>query len=87
MPITYSVCEDEIKSLKKNFFFMIFQGLSVARNSLRLEITLLTILDIKGGLLCNFPKHFKGSHFMGQSCTDFPLLMNSKSSKFPSIVF
>ena len=67
---------------------MIFQGLSVARNSLRPETAFLTLLDIKRGLLCNFAKHFKGgNHFKGQSGTDFPLLRNSKSSKFPSIVF
>ena len=46
---------------------MIFQGLAVARNCLRPETALLTILDIKIKLLCNFAKNFKGRHFMGQS--------------------
>ena len=46
---------------------MIFQGLSVARNCFRPETALLTILDIKIKLLCNFAKKFKGCHFMGQS--------------------
>ena len=66
---------------------MIFQGLSVARNCLRPETAPLTILAIKRGLLCNFAKNFKGRHFMGHSGTDFQLLLNSKSSKLPSIVF
>ena len=66
---------------------MIFQGLSVARNCLRPESAPLTILAIKRGLLCNFAKNFKGRHFMGHSGTDFQLLLNSKSSKLPSIVF
>ena len=66
---------------------MIFQGLSVARSCLRPETALLTILDIKKGLLRNFAKKIKGRHFMGHSGTDFQLLLNSKSSKLPSIVF
>ena len=66
---------------------MIFQGLSVARNCLRPETAPLTILAIKRGLLCNFAKNFKGRHFMGHSGTDFQLLLNSKSSKLPLIVF
>ena len=66
---------------------MIFQGFSVARNCLRPETAPLTILAIKRGLLCNFAKNFKGRHFMGHSGTDFQLLLNSKSSKLPSIVF
>ena len=49
---------------------MIFQGLSVARNRLRLGITPSTILAIKRGLFCNFAKTFKGRHFMGHSGTD-----------------
>ena len=39
---------------------MIFHRLSVARNCLRPETVLLTILAIKRGLLCNFVKTFKG---------------------------
>ena len=66
---------------------MIFQGLSITRNRLRSETAPLTTLDIKRGLLCNFAKNFKGCHFMGHSGTDFQLLLNSKSSKLPSIVF
>ena len=62
---------------------MIFQGISVARNC----PAPLTILAIKRGLLCNFAKKFKGRHFMGHSGTDFQLLLNSKSSKLPLIVF
>ena len=49
---------------------MIFQGLSVARNCLRSETALLTVLAIKRGLLCNFAKSFKGRHFMGDGGTD-----------------
>ena len=66
---------------------MIFQGLSVTRNHLRSETVPLTTLDIKRGLLCNFAKKIKSCHFMGHSGTYFQLLMNSKSSKLPSIVF
>ena len=62
---------------------MIFQGISVARNYPAPS----TILAIKRGLLCNFAKNFKGRHFMGHSGTDFQLLLNSKSSKLPLIVF
>ena len=65
---------------------MIFQGLSITRNRLRSETAPLTTLDIKRGLLCNFAKNFKGCHFMGHNGTDFQLLLNSKSSKVPSIV-
>ena len=49
---------------------MIFQGLSVARNCLRLETTLLTVFALKRGILCNFVKTFRGRHFMGHSGTD-----------------
>ena len=66
---------------------MIFQGLSITRNCLRSETAPLTTLDIKRGLLCNFAKKFKGCHFMGHSDTGFQLLLNSKSSKLPTIVF
>ena len=66
---------------------MIFQGLSITRNCLRSETAPLTTLDIKRGLLCNFAKKIKGSHFMGHSGTDFQLLMKSESSKLPSIAF
>ena len=62
---------------------MVFQGISVARNC----PASLTILAAKRGLLSNFAKNFKGRHFMGHSGTDFQLLLNSKSSKLPSIVF
>ena len=62
---------------------MIFQGISVARN----YPVSSTILAIKRGLLSNFAKKIKGRHFMGHSGTDFQLLLNSKSSKLPSIVF
>ena len=61
---------------------MIFQGISVARNCPEP----LTRLAMKRGLLCNFAKNFKGRHFMGHSGTDSQLLLNSKSSKLPSIV-
>ena len=66
---------------------MIFQELSITKNRLRSETAPLTALDIIRGLLCNFAKKFKGCHFMGHSGTDFQLLLNSKSSKLPSIVF
>ena len=54
---------------------MIFQGISVARR----DPVPSTILAIK--------KNLKGRHLMGYSGTDFQLLLNSKSSKLPSIVF
>ena len=62
---------------------MNFQGISVARNYPAAS----TILANKKGLLCSFAKKFKGRHFVGHSGTDFQLLLNCKSSKFPSIVF
>ena len=65
---------------------MIFQGLSVTRNRLRSETAPLTTLDIKRGILCNITKNFR-CHFMGYSGKDFQLLMNSESSRLPSIVF
>ena len=40
---------------------MIFQGLSVARNCFRPETALLTILDIKIKLLCNFAKNLRAA--------------------------
>ena len=55
--------------IKQKAFFMIFQGLSLARNCLRPETVSLTILAIERGLLCNFEKNSKGRHFMGQSST------------------
>ena len=55
--------------MKQKAFFMIFQGLSLARNCLRPETVSLTILAIERGLLCNFEEKFKGRHFMGQSST------------------
>ena len=42
--------------MKQKTFFMIFQGISVARNCLRPKTAPLTILAIKRGLLCNFAK-------------------------------
>ena len=62
---------------------MIFQGISVARN----YPAPLTILAIKRGLVSNFAKNFKGRHVKGHSGKDFQLLLNSKSSKPPLIVF
>ena len=62
---------------------MTFQGISVARNYPAPS----TILAIKRGLLRNFAKNFKGRHFMGHSGTGFQLLLNSKSSELPLIVF
>ena len=56
--------------MKQKVFFMIFQGLSVARNCLRPETVPLTILAIQRGLLYNFAKNF-----MGHSDTDFQLLL------------
>ena len=44
--------------MKQKTFFMIFQGISVARNCLRPKTAPLTILAIKRGLLCNFAKKF-----------------------------
>ena len=65
---------------------MIFQGLSITGNCLRSETAPLTTVNIKRGLLCNLGKNFKGFHFMRHSGTDFQLLLNSKSSKLPSIL-
>ena len=66
---------------------MIFQGLSITRNRLRSETAPLTTLDIKRGILCNITKNFRRCHFMGHGGKDFQLLMNSESSRLPSIVF
>ena len=49
---------------------MIFNGLSVARNCLRLETASSAVLAIKRGALCNFAKTFRGRHLMGHSGTD-----------------
>ena len=79
------ICQKNIQfvKMKRKVFIMIFQGNSVARNYPAPS----TIMGIKRGLLCNFAKNFKGRHFMGHSGTDFQLLLNSKSSKHPLIVF
>ena len=53
--------------MKLKVFFMIFQGLSVARNCLRPETVPLTILDTKGELLPNLAKNFNDCHFMGKT--------------------
>ena len=44
---------------------MVFQGLSAAKTCARPDTVLLTILAIKTGLLCDFPKKFKGPPFYG----------------------
>ena len=62
---------------------MIFQGIPVAINYPAPS----TILAIKRRLLRNFAKHFKDRHFVGHNGTDLQLLLNSKSSKLPLIVF
>ena len=41
-------------------FFIIFQGLSVAKNCLKPETVPLTMLGIKGGIQFNFAKTLKG---------------------------
>ena len=56
--------------MKLKVFFMIFKGLSVARNCLRPKTAPLTVLAIKRGLLCNFVKTFRVRHFIGHSATD-----------------
>ena len=56
---------------------MIFQGISVARNSPAHS----TILTIERELLRNFAKKFKGRHFKEHSGSDFESLLNSKSSR------
>ena len=61
---------------------MIFQGILVTKNYHAPS----TLLAIKRERLCNFTTNFEGPHFMGYSGTDFQLLLNSKSSKLPSIV-
>ena len=57
--------------MKQKVFFIIFQRLSVARNSLRHDIAPLAILVIETGLLCNFAKILKNRHFMAHSGGDF----------------
>ena len=52
--------ENEIKVK----FFISFQGLSVAKNCHRPESAPLNTLATKTGLLCNFTKTSKGSHFI-----------------------
>ena len=51
-------------------YFSWFSWLSFARNCLRPETALLTVLAIKRGLLCNFAKPLMGHHFVGHSGTD-----------------
>ena len=51
----------KIKTYKKSF--------SVAKNCLRPETALLTILSIKTQLSCSFEKNLKGCHFMEQNST------------------
>ena len=53
--------------MKQKAFFIISQGLSVARICLRPETVPLTIQAIKRGLFCNFAKYCKVGHFTGQS--------------------
>ena len=69
--------------MKQKAFFINFQGLSVAKNCLRLETAPLTTLAIKSGLLYNFTKILKGHHFMGHSGTvfQFSLVVICKSLK------
>ena len=70
--------------MKQKAFFIIFQGHSVARNSLRLEAVPLTILVIKRGLLCNFAKKNLRAAILWDKAArvwNFQLLLNSKSSK------
>ena len=62
---------------------MIFQGLSVPREWLRPDTAPLTILAIKKGLLCNFPKNFKGRYFMGHNGTDLKFLLLKNMLKIP----
>ena len=69
-------------------FFTNFQGLSVAKNFQRPETAPLNTLAIKRGLLCNFTKILKGTHFMGNSCTGLKFSITidyyCKSSKHSS---
>ena len=59
--------QKELLQRNKKTFFTNFQGLSVAKNSLRPETLPLTILAVKKGLFCNFTKDLKDQHFMGHS--------------------
>ena len=69
--------------MQQKAFFINFQGLSVAKNCLRLKTAPLTTLTIKSGLLYNFTKTLKGHYFMGHSGTvfQFSLLVICKSLK------
>ena len=53
--------------MKQKATFIIFQGLSVAKNSLRSKAAPLTKLAVKRRLSCNFPKTSNGRHFMEQA--------------------
>ena len=71
--------KSEDKNLKllgtKTAFFLIFQGISVARNCLRPETAPVARLSNKGGLLRNFAKTLKGRHFMGHRVADLTFSM------------
>ena len=62
----FKYLQNEKSLLDEIAFFIDFQGLSAAKNCLRLEIVPLIIQAIKRGLLCYFTKTLKGRHFMGQ---------------------
>ena len=62
---------------------MIFQGISGARNYPVLQL----YWPLKEDFCVILQKKFKSRHFMGHSGTGFQLLLNSKSSKLPVIVF
>ena len=69
-------------------FFIVFEGLSGAKNCLRPETAPLTIVAIKWGFSFNFMGHrtYDMGHFMGHSGMGlkFQLLLICKSSKFSS---
>ena len=67
-------------------FFIIFHGLSVAKNCLRSETALLTPLPIKREILCNFPRTLEGCHFMGHTPTCLKFSITIDSSKLSSYI-
>ena len=67
----------------KNYFSWFFKGFQLLEIILRLQLYWL----LKEDFCVIWQQNSKGCRFMGHSGRDFQLLLNSKSSKLPSVVF
>ena len=67
----------------KKYFSWFFKGFQLLEIILRLQL----YWPLKKDFCVISQQNFKGHRFMGHSGTDFQLLLNSKSSKRPLIVF